>query len=229
MDHTVIVIAGGLSHERDVSLRSGRRVAVELRDAGHQVVETDVNADLVGLLTRTPHPVVVPMLHGGLGEDGALREVLDTLGVPYVGSTGAASRITFDKSIATPVVRAHGLRTPDQVALPHEMFQELGAQAIMEAIGTRVGYPAMVKPSRSGSALGAQVVESADELPGALIGAFAYGQVAVIERFVAGTEVAVTVLDAAEGPVALPPVEIRPSGGGLRLRGALHRRCDEPG
>ena len=106
---TIIVIAGGLSHERDVSLRSGRRVAQALRDIGREVVETDVNADLVGLLQRTPNPVVVPMLHGGLGEDGALREVLGVLGVPFVGPGGAASRLTFDKSVATPVIRAAGI------------------------------------------------------------------------------------------------------------------------
>ena len=115
---TVIVIAGGLSHERDVSLRSGRRVAQALRDVGRDVIETDVNGDLVQLLRDTPDAVAVPMLHGGLGEDGALREVLEVLGVPFVGANGASSRLTFDKSIATSVVRAVGLNAPRQIALP---------------------------------------------------------------------------------------------------------------
>lgn len=210
---TVIVIAGGLSHERDVSLRSGRRVAQALRDAGRTVVETDVNADLVELIRRTEGAVVVPMLHGGLGEDGALREVLEVLGVPFVGPTGASSRLTFDKSIATSVVRAAGLATPRQIALPHDIFRELGAPALMESIGQQLGYPLIVKPSRSGSALGVMKVDDAAALPGALVGAYAYGPVAVLEQYLEGVEVAVTVLDEGDGPVALPPVEIRPESG----------------
>lgn len=210
---TVIVISGGLSHERDVSVRSGRRVTQALRDRGHEVVETDVGADLVSLMQATPDVVVIPMLHGGLGEDGALREVLGILGVPFVGATGAASRLAFDKPIATRVVADAKLVTTNQVALPHDIFRELGAPALMQAIGNRFGYPLMVKPSRSGSALGALRVDDQDSLATALVGAFAYGQVAVVEQFVEGTEVAVTVLEGEDGLRALPPVEIRPTSG----------------
>lgn len=210
---TIIVIAGGLSHERDVSIRSGRRVTQALRHHGREVIETDVNSDLVTLLTTTPDPVVIPMLHGGTGEDGALREVLELLGVPFVGTTGAASRVTFDKSIATPVVRTGGLEVPRQVALPHDVFRELGASALMARIGEVIGYPLMVKPTRSGSALGTAKVSAPEELPSAMVGAYAYGQVAVVEEFIEGTEVAVTVLEGTDGPRALPPVEIRPHSG----------------
>ena len=210
---TVIVIDGGLSHERDVSLRSGRRVAQALREVGMEVIEADVSGELVQLLRATPDPIVVPMLHGGLGEDGALREVLDLLGVRYVGASGAASRLTFDKSIATSVIRAAGLATPKQIALPHDIFRELGAPALMEGIGEQLGYPLMVKPSRSGSALGVTKVNDATELPSALVAAYAYGPVAVIESYLDGIEIAVTVLDEGDGPVALPPVEILPESG----------------
>ena len=210
---TIIVIAGGLSHERDVSLRSGRRVAQALRDVGRDVIEADVNADLIPLVRRTPDAVVVPMLHGGLGEDGALREVFEVLNVPFVGPSGASSRLTFDKSIATSVVRGAGLATPRQIALPHDIFRELGAPALMEGIGAQLGYPLMVKPSRSGSALGVTKVDDASSLPAALVAAYAYGAVAVIESYLVGTEIAVTVLDEGDGPVALPAVEIRPESG----------------
>ena len=87
---TVFVIAGGLSHEREVSLRSGKRLAGALRKRGHAVTETDVNADLISRLLGDEGPVAIPVLHGELGEDGALREVLWTLGVPFVGSDGAS-------------------------------------------------------------------------------------------------------------------------------------------
>ncbi len=210
---TVIVISGGLSHERDVSLRSGRRVTQALRALGHPVLETDVDAELVSLLQSTPDAVVIPMLHGGRGEDGALREVLGVLGVPFVGPSGSASRLTFDKAVATKVLANAGLRVTDQVALPHDIFRELGAPALMQAIGERLGYPLMVKPSRSGSALGASRVNDQESLATAMVGAYAYGPVAIIERFIEGAELAITVLDDANGLRALPPVEIRPKSG----------------
>jgi D-alanine-D-alanine ligase len=216
---TVVVLSGGLSHERDVSLRSGRRVALALRSRGIEVVESDVDSRLVELLTSRTGPdhldrtVVFPVLHGEAGEDGALREVLSLLEVPFVGSIGSACRVAFDKSIATTVVAEAGIATPTQVALPHEIFRELGAQALMVALADQIGFPMMVKPSRGGSALGASKVTRPEELPSAMVGAYAYGTVAVIEQFIAGTEVTVTVADRGQGPAALPAVEIRPESG----------------
>ncbi len=210
---TIVVLAGGLSHERDVSLRSGRRVSQALRDRGCTVLESDVNSELVVLLRGLDDPVVFPLVHGATGEDGSLREVLGLLGVPYVGSTASACRVGFDKSIATPVIAGLGLATPTQLALPDEIFRELGAQALMGAMGERIGYPMMVKPSRSGSSLGCTRVDTPDELPAAMVGAYAYGDVAVVEEFIEGIEVAVTVIDRGTGPEALPAVEIRPDSG----------------
>ncbi|HEY5846167.1 MAG TPA: D-alanine--D-alanine ligase [Microlunatus sp.] len=210
---TVVVLSGGLSHERDVSLRSGRRVTSALRSRGIEVIESDIDSTLVARLAELPHAVVFPLLHGETGEDGALREVLALLGVPFVGSVGSACRVAFDKSIATTVIADAGLRTPTQVALPHEIFRELGAQALVKALGDQIGFPMMIKPSRSGSALGCSKVSRAEELPSAMVGAYAYGPVAVVEEFITGTEVTVSVVDRGEGPAALPAVEIRPESG----------------
>jgi D-alanine-D-alanine ligase len=210
---TVVVLAGGLSHERDVSLRSGRRVSQALRSRGVEVVESDVDSSLLLRLADLPGAVVFPVLHGETGEDGALREVLELLEVPFVGSVGSACRVAFDKSIATTVIADAGLATPRQVALPHEIFRELGAQALVRALGEQVGFPMMVKPSRSGSALGCSKVSQPEQLPSAMVGAYAYGPVAVVEHFVEGREVAVAVVNCGEGPIALPIVEIRPDSG----------------
>jgi D-alanine-D-alanine ligase len=207
------VLAGGLSHERDVSLRSGRRVSMALRSRGLDVIESDVDSQLVGRLAELPGAVVFPVLHGETGEDGALREVLALLRVPFVGSIGSACRVAFDKSISTTVVADAGIRTPVQVALPHEIFRELGAQALVKALGDQLRFPMMVKPSRSGSALGCSKVSRPEQLPAAMVGAFAYGAVAVVEEFIEGTEVAVSVVDRGTGPAALPAVEIRPDSG----------------
>lgn len=212
-EQTVVVLSGGLSHERDVSLRSGRRVGQALRSRGLTVIESDVDSSLVPRLLSLPGAVVFPLLHGEAGEDGALREVLGLLDVSFVGSVGSACRVAFDKSIATTVVADAGMVTPAQVALPHEIFRELGAHALVAALGNQIGFPMMVKPSRGGSALGCTRVSRAEDLPAAMVGAYAYGPVAVVESFIEGTEVTVAVVDRGEGPQALPAVEIRPESG----------------
>jgi D-alanine-D-alanine ligase len=209
----VVVLAGGLSHERDVSLRSGRRVAEALRSVGVEVEERDVDAGLVPGLRDDPPACVLPMLHGESGEDGAIREVLALLEVPYVGSVPTACRAAFDKPVAKAAVERVGIRTPDSVALPHETFRELGAGGVMDLMVGHLGLPLMVKPAKSGSALGCTLVRQRADLPGAMVNAFAYGDTALVERFVSGTEVAVPVLDLGSGPVALPAVGIHPDGG----------------
>ena len=209
----VVVLSGGLSHERDVSLRSGRRASQALRDVGHEVVELDVSSNLLATLVDLGRPVVVPLLHGGAGEDGALRQALELADIPFVGSRSSACRVAFDKAIATPRMAGAGWVTPSQIALPDDMFRELGAPALVKALAAHLGFPMMVKPARSGSALGCAKVESIEELPAAMVQAYAYGGVAVIERFVTGTEVAVSVIDTGDGPVALPAVEIIPDSG----------------
>ncbi|MEU8223379.1 D-alanine--D-alanine ligase [Kribbella sp. NPDC048915] len=209
----VLVLAGGLSHERDVSLRSGRRVADALRSVGVEVEQRDVDASLVDRLRNDPPDAVFPVLHGVTGEDGALRQVLDLYRVPYVGADAAACRTAFDKPVAATVVGGAGLHTPASVVLGHDTFRELGAAALMEAVVQQVGLPLVVKPARGGSALGASIVRSAEELPSAMVNCYAYGPVALIEQYIDGTEVAVTVVDTGDGPRALPAVEIRPDSG----------------
>ncbi len=210
---SVVILAGGLSHERDVSIRSGRRVWESLLDAGVEATVRDVDANLLGQWAIEPPTVALPMLHGAPGEDGALRDVLESLRIPFVGSTAAASRMAFDKPIAKSIVAAAGISTPDAVALPHATFRELGADAVITAVVDRVQLPIIVKPTKGGSSLGATIVRAKTELASALVAAFAYGDVVLIEHFVTGVEVAVSVIERAGTPVALPAVEVVPDGG----------------
>mgnify|MGYP000648566463 CR=1 FL=1 len=208
-----LVLAGGLSHERDVSLKSGRRVLDALRNEGVEADLRDADASLLSALADTAYDAVFVALHGGAGEDGALREVLDVAGVPHVGATPDACRIAWDKPTAKALARRAGLATPESVVLPHAAFRELGAAAVLDRLVGHLGLPLMVKPARGGSALGCTTVDKPDELPAAMVSCFSYGEAALVERFVEGTEVAVTVIDTGDGPRALPAVEIVPVSG----------------
>lgn len=212
-DLAVAVLSGGLSHEREVSLRSGRRLSAALRSVGLTVDEWDADSALLERL-RTDRPdAVVVALHGVEGEGGSVQTVLEMLDVPYVGSDSHACRRAWDKPTAKTELARAGLATPDWVVLPHSTFRELGAQPVLDAMVDRLGLPMMLKPDQSGSALGAQVVRDAADLPAAMVGCLAYGDTVLAERFVAGVEVAVAVIDGPDGPVALPAVEIVPESG----------------
>lgn len=212
-DRTVAVLAGGLSHEREVSLRSGRRLAGALRANGVDVREWDVDSALLERLDTDRPDVVAVALHGGEGENGAVQQVLELLGIPFVGTPSGACRRAWDKpSVKAELARA-GLSTPEWVALPHSTFRELGARGVLDAIVERIGLPLVLKPDQGGSALGVQVVHSADDLPAAMVSTFAYADTVLAERFVTGTEVAVSVVHDGDEPRALPPVEVEvPSG-----------------
>lgn len=210
----VLILAGGLSHERDVSLRSGRRVADLLRRSDVDVQVHDLDVDLLGSITQTRPEVVWPLLHGAAGEDGAIRDVLETLAIPYVGSSPQACRLTWDKPVAKALLARAGVATPPSVAMSHDTFRELGAAAVLDAVVARIGLPLVVKPARGGSALGLSVVRTREDLPTAMVNAYAYGDIALIEHCVGGVEVAVSVVEGPDGePMALPAVEIVPDGG----------------
>jgi len=212
-DLAVAVLSGGLSHEREVSLRSGRRLSAALRSVGLTVDEWDADSALLERLREQPPDAVVVALHGVEGEGGSVQTVLEMLAVPYVGSDSNACRRAWDKPTAKTELARAGIATPDWVVLPHSTFRELGAQPVLNAMVDRLGLPMMLKPDQGGSALGAQVVRDAADLPAAMVGCLAYGETVLAERFVGGVEVAVAVVEGSDGPGALPAVEIEPGTG----------------
>lgn len=210
-ERTVAVLAGGLSHEREVSIRSGRRLAAALRDTGLLVEEWDADSGLIDRLAAGTRPdAVVIAMHGGAGENGAVQSVLEMLDVPFVGTGAGACRRAFDKPVAKTVLAEAGLVTPRWVALPQSTFRELGAPAVLSALVAKLGLPFMLKPDQGGSALGAHIVRTEADLPTAIVGCLAYSDTVLAERYISGVEVAVTVIDTDSGPVALPAVEIEP-------------------
>lgn len=210
---SVLVLSGGISHEREVSLRSGRRVADGLAAHGVRVTLRDPDASLLAHLRQTRPDAVWPALHGASGEDGALRGLLEFLGIPYVGARADAARLAWDKPTAKTIVSRIGVPTPASITLPREAFRELGAVGILEQISDEFAGPLVVKPAQGGSSQGVTIVEDRDRLPRAMVDAYTYDDVALIEQRITGTEIAVSVLDTGDGPIALPAVEIEPLGG----------------
>ncbi|GGN25221.1 D-alanine--D-alanine ligase [Actinoplanes campanulatus] len=194
-------------------MRSGRRVLDALRASGLTADMHDADVSLLPALQADPPDAVVIALHGATGEDGSLRGVLDLCGVPYVGADARTARLAWDKPSAKSMLREAGIPTPDWVALPHDRFSELGAVAVLDRIVSRLGLPLMVKPAQGGSGLGAAVVRDVADLPAAMVGCFAYDSTALVEQFVTGTNVAVSIIDLGTGPEALPIVEIVPRDG----------------
>lgn len=210
---SVVVLSGGISHERDVSLRSGRRVVDALTRLGWRVTTAEPDARLLPALVERRPDVVWPALHGASGEDGSLRALLDVSGLAYVGARGPAARLAWDKPTAKRLVATAGGDTPSSVTLTREVFREIGARSAIDTILGSMHDRLVVKPARGGSAQGVTVVEAADQLPRALMDAFTYADEALIEERVLGTEIAVGVVDGGEGPEALPAVEIVPRSG----------------
>ncbi|MFJ7288576.1 MULTISPECIES: D-alanine--D-alanine ligase family protein [unclassified Curtobacterium] len=209
----VVVVAGGISHERDVSLRSGRRVADSLTGYGWQVDLRDADASLLPTLRETRPDVVWPALHGASGEDGALRGILEALDIPFVGSRSTSARLAWDKPTASALVARAGVRTPRSVTLSHDVFRELGAVGVLESIAGEHPVPLAVKPARGGSAQGVTLVDDVNDLPRAMVTAYTYCDDVVVEQLIRGTEVAVGIIDTGDGPVALSAVEIVPRSG----------------
>jgi D-alanine-D-alanine ligase len=209
----IVVLAGGISHERDVSLRSGRRVADGLSEQGVDVVLRDPDASLLDFLRDYKPDVIWPALHGASGEDGALRGILDFLGFPYVGARSDAARLSWDKPTAKVIVDRAGVATPESITLTRDAFRELGATSVLDCITSGLPIPLVVKPAQGGSAQGVTLVEDVADLPRAMVDAYTYCDVALIERKIVGTEIAIGIIDTGDGPVALPAVEIEPLSG----------------
>jgi D-alanine-D-alanine ligase len=205
----VAVLKGGRSLERGVSLRSGARVEDALGRLGHEVVALDVGGDLVERLTAERPDVAFVAMHGVGGEDGTAQELLEILGIPFTGPDAAACARCMDKSQAKSAIRAAGLPTPDWFAFSQTAFRELGAADALGRLEQSLGFPLVVKPSRGGSSLGVRFAGSPAEVPQALVSAFSYDDRVLLERFVTGRELAVSVL----GEEALPVVEAIPAPG----------------
>ena len=202
----VAVLKGGRSFEREVSLRSGANVEAALTRLGHEVLPIDVDGQLVRTLREERPDVAFVALHGIGGEDGTVQELLEILEIPYTGSGVLACERSMDKVVAKAHFGSAGIPTPPAFAFSQGAFRELGAADTLPDIEEKLGLPLVVKPAKQGSALGITVAHTAAEIPAALMTALAYDDRVLIERFVPGRELAISVIGNAD-PKALPVVE----------------------
>jgi D-alanine-D-alanine ligase len=210
----IAVLMGGPSLEREVSLRSGERVFSALKAAGYRTLALDVNHELVETLRSERPDAVYIALHGKFGEDGTVQEMLEFLGIQYTGPGVIASALAWDKAVSKRLFREAGIPTPDWVTFTADAFKSMGAATALDLVPDAVGgFPMVVKPAEQGSALGLTRIEAAEHLPDALLSALGFGDKAIVETWVSGAEIAVSVLDGADGVEVLPPVEMVPKSG----------------
>jgi D-alanine-D-alanine ligase len=204
----ILVLLGGSSAEREVSLSSGGRVAAALRERGHTVTEADPQHDALAVLPAARAADVVWMaLHGGAGEDGTIQAMFDLAGVVYSGSGHLGSALAMDKDLSKQLFRAAGVPTADwrmlTAAMPAAAWR---APKYATEIFAALGNPVVVKPSKQGSTVGLSIVKDPRDLSAAIAEAFKYDDEVMLETFVPGRELTVGVL----GEAALPVGEIIP-------------------
>ena len=200
--HRIALLYGGTSSERQVSLKSGHKVAAALGEIGHSVTPIDLQQDsLDGLgIDLAGYTFVFLALHGGWGESGGVQCELERMGLPYSGSDAVASHLAMDKELSKGQFLTHRVPTaPYRVATP-----ENGA-AVLARMVREHGFPLAVKPACEGSSLGVSIVRSYDEGEAALAAAFSYGRRVIVERGIVGREFTVGII----GRTVFHPVELR--------------------
>lgn len=205
----VAVLAGGPSFERQVSIAGAERIVHDLGELGHRAILIDVGRDLVEQLADARPDAAIVAMHGSVGEDGSVQAVLEALEIPHQSPSAAAARRCWDKAITKGLLDDAGIAVPRGVVFDRQPFTALGAARALEPIAEQLGLPVVVKPARSGSALGVGRASNLQQLAQAMVGAYSYDESVIVEQFVQGREFGVSVI----GGEALPIVEILPQDG----------------
>ncbi len=198
------LIAGGVSGEREVSLKGAKGVEAALDPRKYEVVRYDPATDLSRLAADAEAiDVAFILLHGIHGEDGTMQGFLDLLGIPYQGAGVLGSALAMDKNLAKTMYRLHGLPVaPWEMAVPGDVDDAQRLLAILR-------LPLVIKPVRQGSSIGMSIVREESELGPALALAFEHDREVLVEEFISGREITVGVIGNDELE-ALPLVEIIP-------------------
>ncbi len=219
----VAVLMGGSSFEREFSLASGKQVCEALGEAGHKVVPLDTTSDLVPTLRSERPQVCYSALHGKHGEDGTIQSLLEFLDIPLIGTQASVCRSTWNKDSLHTTMETYRAITceeltaawPEGICIARDAFKDMGAATALDLVEERVpgGFPVAVKPAHGGSAMGVHRVDCVDDLGEAVLDALSYDDYVVIEQWISGVELAVSILGNGVDAYALPPVEIVPKNG----------------
>ncbi|MBI3314510.1 MAG: D-alanine--D-alanine ligase [Candidatus Omnitrophica bacterium] len=201
---TIGVLMGGYSSEREISLRSGRAVALALAGAGHQVAPVDINVSnrrlIMTLLRDAAFDIAFIALHGRLGEDGVIQSILEEMDIPYTGCGPSASRLAFDKTITQTLFEQAGIPVP-----PYVCITGGDPIAFKDVFAALKNLPFVVKAACEGSSLGVYIVHHPSQWESALKDALSFGPRVIVERFIKGREFTAGIFDRE----VLPLIEIR--------------------
>ncbi|WP_425060778.1 D-alanine--D-alanine ligase B [Sporomusa carbonis] len=205
----IAVVMGGPSAEREVSLNTGRAILAALQEKGYNAVGIDLSPrHFVEQLNVEKIEVVFNAIHGLYGEDGLMQGTLEMLGIPYTGSGVLASAIAMDKAVTKRLFMAAEIPTPRS-----RLYNKNNAgYHLPDEILTEFGVPVVIKPTAQGSSIGVVIVEDAAEIGNAVAEAFKYSDRIIVEEFISGKELTVSILGN-DKPEALPIIEIVPQSG----------------
>ncbi|MBI5666141.1 MAG: D-alanine--D-alanine ligase [Nitrospirae bacterium] len=201
------VLMGGLSAERDISIRSGLAVYQGLQELGYNVVLVDVGKDIVDVIKKEKVKIAFLALHGGTGENGAMQGLLDVIGIPYTGSGVLASALAMDKEASKKIFMYHGLNVAPFVVVNQPVGARRRLAHASEKPTIDFPLPWVVKPCTEGSSIGVSIVKEESDLKAAVDKAFSFGPRVIVEKFIKGRELHIAVL----GDRVLGGVEVRPS------------------
>ena len=197
----VVVLMGGVSGEREISLESGKAVAGGLRSAGLQVAEVVVTDRRLSAMSDVRCDIAFIALHGRFGEDGGVQAILESQDIPYTGSGVAASMRAMDKALSKGIFQARGIPTP-----AYEVINGSPDSPSPKELGEKLLFPLVVKPAREGSSLGVNLAHDVEELVGAIEVAHEFGRVSIVEKYAKGRELTVGILEER----TLPIIELKP-------------------
>lgn len=204
----ILVLMGGTSEEREVSLRSGKAVLNALLSRGYQAIGIDYNASAINEIISEKPDLVFLALHGKNGEDGTVQGLLDSINIAYTGSGLAASVLCMDKTLSKKIFQFEGIPGADFRILKRNVLSSLNETGI--CLKKEIGIPMVVKAATQGSSIGTYIVNREEDIIPAIQNAFKYSQEVLVEQFIAGKELTVAVVGN-EDPQVLPIIEVTSS------------------
>jgi len=195
------VLMGGISSEREISLKSGEGIVSNLDNEKYEIIPIVIDSKEDVFTKCRGIDFALNVLHGEFGEDGEVQAILSAMGIPYSGCGVASSALALDKDMTKKVLQWAGIRTADWVMVAD--IDDINFDAI-----EKIGYPVFVKPNNGGSSVATHLVKKKEQLIPAIVDALKYDKLAMVEEYIKGDEISTPVIDGKIYPV----MAIKPKG-----------------